>query len=98
MLFIEVFYEILIEKYNMNINDVELSILASISDGYSVGQILESIDSVIKIKHETKYSKNKCTAEDFIPIFGIKSPMFIDEENKIKVIIKKSIYLSIILF
>ncbi|CAF0820478.1 unnamed protein product [Rotaria sordida] len=78
------FYEILIEKYNMNINDVELSILASISNGYTVGQIVETINQVINIKHENKYSNKICTANDFISILGTKIPVFIDEENKIK--------------
>ncbi|CAF1257596.1 unnamed protein product [Adineta steineri] len=68
----------------MNINDVELSILASISKGYTAGQILETIYKVIKIKHEDKYSNNVCTANDFISILGLKTPVFIDEENKIK--------------
>ncbi|CAF4657883.1 unnamed protein product [Rotaria sp. Silwood1] len=80
----KIFYETLIEKYNMNINDVELSILASISDGYTVGQILETIDKVINFKHENKYSNKICTANDFISILGTKIPIFIDEENKIK--------------
>ncbi|CAF2359008.1 unnamed protein product [Rotaria sp. Silwood2] len=80
----KIFYEVLIEKYNMNINDLELSILASISDGYTVGQILETIDKVINIKHENKYSNKICTAIDFISILGTKIPVFIDEENKIK--------------
>jgi hypothetical protein len=69
----------------MNINDVELSILASISKGYTAGQILETIYKVIHIKHENKYSNNICTSDDFIPLLTIKSPVFIDEENKIKV-------------
>ncbi|UJR26060.1 hypothetical protein I4U23_007406 [Adineta vaga] len=77
-------YEILIEKNQMNITDIELSILASISKGYTIGQILEAIYKVIKIKHENKYVNNYCTAKEFIPIFGLKTPMFIDEEKKIK--------------
>jgi hypothetical protein len=83
--FIGIFYEILIEKHNLNINDVELSILASISKGYTAGQILETIEKVIRTKQETKYSNNLYTANDFIPTLGLKSPVFIDEENKIKV-------------
>lgn len=82
---IEAFYEFLIEKHNMNINDVEISILASVSKGYTIGQILEAIEKVITIKHENKYSIKTCTATDFIPILGRKNPIFIDEENKIKV-------------
>jgi len=70
----------------MNINDVELSILASIANGYTAGQIIETIDKVIDIKH----ANNICTSNDFIPILAIKSPVFIDEENKIKV--TKQIY------
>ncbi|CAM4771441.1 unnamed protein product [Rotaria magnacalcarata] len=80
----KIFYETLIEKCNMNINDVELSSLASLSDGYTAGQILETIDKVIKIKQETKYSNMICTADDFITILGAKVPVFVDEENKIK--------------
>jgi hypothetical protein len=83
--FIGIFYEILIEKHNLNINDVELSILASISKGYTAGQILETIEKVIRTKQETKYSNNLYTANDFIPTLGLKSPVFVDEENKIKV-------------
>ena len=80
----------------MNITDVELSILASISKGYTAGQILESIHQVIKIKHENKYSNKICSANDFIPLLGLKTPVFIDEENKIKVKIKKySFYFNI---
>jgi len=85
MFFIEICYEILVENNHMNINDVELSILASTSKGYTAGQILEAIDQVIKIKHENKYSNNICSANDFISILGLKTPLFIDEENKIKV-------------
>ncbi|CAF1118521.1 unnamed protein product [Adineta steineri] len=80
----KIFYEILLEKNHMNVNDVELSILASVSKGYTAGQILETIYKVIKIKHEDKYSNNVCTANDFISILGLKTPVFIDEENKIK--------------
>ncbi|CAF4197317.1 unnamed protein product [Rotaria socialis] len=80
----KIFYETLIEKCNMNINDVELSRLASLSDGYTAGQILEAIDKVIKIKQETKYSNMTCTADDFITVLGTKVPVFVDEENKIK--------------
>jgi hypothetical protein len=69
----------------MNINDVEISILACLSKGYTAGQILESIHKVIHLKKETKFSNNICTSNDFIPILGIKPPVFIDEENKIKV-------------
>jgi hypothetical protein len=83
--FIEIFYEFLIEKNNMNINDVELSLLASISKGYTAGQILETIQKVIRIKQENKYSNNTCTSNDFLPLLAIKHPVFIDEENKIKV-------------
>jgi hypothetical protein len=77
----------------MNINDVELSILASISKGYTAGQILETIHKVIHIKHENKYSNNIYTSDDFISLLAIKSPVFIDEENKIKV--RNSICFSI---
>jgi hypothetical protein len=76
----------------MDINDVELSILASISKGYTAGQILEIIHKVIDIKHEN----NICTSNDFIPLLGIKSPIFIDEENKIKVKKSKNIFQYII--
>lgn len=67
----------------MNINDVELSILASISKGYTAGQILEIIHEIIQLKTEN----NICTSNDFIPLLAMKSPVFIDEENKIKVTI-----------
>ena len=83
--FIEIFHEILIEKCNMSISDIELSILASISKGYTAGQILETINEIVKIKYEDKYSSNTCTANDFIPLLGIKTPVFINEENRIKV-------------
>lgn len=69
----------------MNIADVELSMLASISKGYTIGQILQAIDHVVHAKREDKYSNNICTSNDFIPILGLKTPVFIDEENKIKV-------------
>jgi hypothetical protein len=69
----------------MNINDVELSILASISKGYTAGRILETIQKVVQIKQEDKYSNNICTSNDFLSLLAIKSPVFIDEENKIKV-------------
>jgi hypothetical protein len=75
----------------MNINDVELSILASISKGYTAGQILETIDKVIKIK----VKDNIYTATDFLPILGMKTPVFIDEENKIKVRKTISFYITI---
>ena len=82
---LEIFYETLIEKHDMNITDVELSILASMSKGYTAGQILETIERVIQIKQEMKYSDHICTANDFLPLLAVKSPVFIDEENKIKV-------------
>ncbi|CAF0896390.1 unnamed protein product [Adineta ricciae] len=77
-------YKILVERNHMNISDVELSILASISKGYTAGQLLEAIYKVLRIKQETKYMNNDCTAKDFIPILGLNTPVFIDEENKIK--------------
>ncbi|CAF0994003.1 unnamed protein product [Adineta ricciae] len=77
-------YEILVERNHMNITDVELSILASISKGYTAGQLLEAIYKVLKMKQKTKYVNNDCTAKDFIPILGLNTPVFIDEENKIK--------------
>ena len=69
----------------MNITDVELSILASISKGYTAGQLHEAIYKVVKMKQTTKYVNNDCTAKDFIPTLGLNTPVFIDEENKIKV-------------
>lgn len=65
----------------MDIADVELSILASISKGYTGGQIIESIEKVIEMKD----SNRLCTSKDFLPLLTITSPMFVDEENKIKV-------------
>ena len=65
----------------MDIADVELSILASISQGYTAGQIIETIEKVI----EKKDSNRLCTSNDFLPLLTIKPPMFLDEENKIKV-------------
>lgn len=79
--FLEIFYEILIEKHQMDIADVELSILASISKGYTAGQIIETIEKVI----EKKEFDRLCTSNDFLPLLTIKPPMFLDEENKIKV-------------
>ena len=69
----------------MNITDVELSILASISRGYTAGQILQTIDKVIQIKQEKKYADNLCTSNDFLPLLTIQPAVFLDEENKIKV-------------
>jgi lipopolysaccharide export system protein LptC len=69
----------------MNIDDVQLSVLATISKGYTAGQILDTIEQVINNKNQMQYSMNMCTANDFLPILGMKTPIFIDEENKIKV-------------
>ena len=83
--FIGICYELLVERNHMNITDVELSILASISKGYTAGQLFEVISKVLRMKQETKYVNSDCTAKDFIPMLGLKTPVFIDEENKIKV-------------
>ena len=69
----------------MNINDVELSLLASISKGYTAGQILQTIRQVIHIKQENKYSNHIYSSNDFLPILAMKPPVFLDEENKTKV-------------
>lgn len=82
---VEIFHRILIEKYQMKINPAELSLLASISNGYTAGQILESIEQVISIKQKENFGKNLCSSSDFLPILGLKTPVFIDEENQIKV-------------
>jgi len=68
----------------MIIADVELSVLASVSKGYTAGQILETIEKVIEQKKLNKYGGNICKAEDFIQTLGMKTPIFFDEENKIK--------------
>ncbi|CAF1409946.1 unnamed protein product, partial [Didymodactylos carnosus] len=80
----KIWFETLIEKYSMKIIDVELSILASVSNGYTAGQILETIKNVVNNKKLNKYNNNVCKAEDFIPILSTKTPVFIDEENKLK--------------
>jgi hypothetical protein len=69
----------------MIINDVELSVLASISKGYTAGQLLDTIAKVIGIKRSQRYPNNTCSAKEFLPILGLQTPIFLDEENKIKV-------------
>ena len=69
----------------MNINDVELTILASVTKGYTAGRIIDVIQKVVQIKQEDKYSNNICTSHDFLTLLAVKPPVFIDEEDKIKV-------------
>lgn len=69
----------------MKINPVELSLLASISNGFTGGQIIETIQSFLETKQKENSMNNSCSAVDFVSIFGLKTPIFIDEENKIKV-------------
>lgn len=69
----------------MNISDIELSILASVSNGYTAGQMLEAIHPVITAKREEQYRQNSCTADEFIPTIGLQTPVLVDEENRIKV-------------
>ena len=82
---VELVYEHLIEKHHTKIDHVELSVLASLSKGFTAGQILYAINKVLHSKRKDQYATTSLTAKDFIVHLGLQSPVFIDEEDKIKV-------------
>lgn len=87
---IELLQTFLTENHQMLIDDIELSVLASISKGYTAGQLLDTAEKVIGLKRSQKYPNSICSAQDFLSILGLQTPIFLDEEKKIKVSVRLS--------
>ena len=78
----------------MKISPVELSLLASISNGFTGGQIVETIESLVA----SRSMRDVCSSKEFLPILGLKTPVFVDEENLLKVRIRVFSFLGRTIF